>query len=219
LDADFTYDLKWFRAFLEKAVNPFTMLPEERPCFTICCDASLAAGGAILDDKEAYSAGFDALALAFAHDLACANCAECASFPVLSHVGCSICISVLELLNCVAALHMWSHILRGARVKFLCDNMPAVLSLNSGKSRSKNMARVLKNAHLFAAYSDIEITAQHIPGVSMVYADALSRRGTHPRFDNLVSELFASGVKEVFPSPSLFHLEFAITTPPGVSPY
>jgi hypothetical protein len=218
LTAEFKYDLQWFRAFLVRAIYPFTLLPHEREDVEIECDACLTGAGAIYNGKEAYSARFDSRALAFAHDVYIQDCPECAAFAGLHQSDCKLCISVLELLNCVGALHMWASKIRGKRVTILCDNMPSVLALKSGKSKSRNMARVLRNAHLFAAYSDISLTARHVPGVDMVLTDALSRRGLGIKFDTVVDSLFKSGVVEVHPPSDLFHLDFAIATPPGQLP-
>jgi hypothetical protein len=218
LTDEFKYDLKWFRAFLVRAVFPFTLLPDEREDIEIECDACLTGAGAVFNGTEAYSARFDSRALAFAHDVYVDDCAECAAFPGLHRSECKLCISVLELLNCVGALHMWAPHVRGRRVTILCDNMPSVLAIKTGKTKSRNMARVLRNAHLFAAYSDVVLTARHVPGVDMVRTDALSRRGSSTRFDKIVHDMFESGLTEVQAPSDLFHLEFAITTPPGQLP-
>ena len=97
-------------------------------------------------------------------------------------------IAHLELLNIVVALKMWTQRWSGWTVQIYCDNLNSVCVLQSGKSRDVYMRACAREVFLLTAANDIDVQICHRPGLSMVWADALSREHTHPKFAKLVRE-------------------------------
>ena len=84
-------------------------------------------------------------------------------------------INILELLAVMVALKLWAPALRGQRFILNCDNKNCVLSLNSGRSRTRAMQLCLREIWFLLAAFDFEIAAHHIPGTSNSLANHLSR--------------------------------------------
>ena len=82
-------------------------------------------------------------------------------FPghILEHYGHDI--NILELLAVTVALKLWALALRGQRFILNCDNKNCVLSLKSGRSRTRGM--------------QLRLRVYHIQGTSNSVADHLSR--------------------------------------------
>ena len=92
------------------------------------------------------------------------------------------CIAHLELLNIVVAIKVWQRRWTGWTVQIYCDNLNSVFVLQTGKSRDPFMRACAREVLLYTAAKDIDIQICHRPGLDMVWADALSREHTHPRF-------------------------------------
>ena len=97
-------------------------------------------------------------------------------------------IAHLELLNVVVAIKMWSDRWSGWTVQIYCDNLNTVCVLQSGRSRDNFMRACAREVFLLTAAGDIDIQVCHRPGLSMIWADALSREHTHPKFAKFVRE-------------------------------
>ena len=102
-------------------------------------------------------------------------------------------INILELLAVMVALNLWAPALRGQRFILNCDNKNRVLSLNSGRSRTRAMQLCLREIWSLSAAFDFEIAARHIPGISNSLADHLSRwhlsAGHKAHFDPLTADI------------------------------
>ena len=84
-------------------------------------------------------------------------------------------INELECFTILAALRLWHTKLKGKTVRFWCDNSATVASVNSSKTQNLFTAACLRELHLIAAISDINVLCTHIEGKSNVTADLLSR--------------------------------------------
>ena len=68
-----------------------------------------------------------------------------------------------------------------------CDNMAVVSVVNSGRAKDEVLMHLLRCLFFVAAHLHIHIRASHVPGVTNVAADALSRND-FPRFLQAVPE-------------------------------
>ena len=96
-------------------------------------------------------------------------------------------ISRLEALNLIIALK--SLIPEGTHcteVVIKTDNIASAYSMTSGKARDPVIAACARELWLVAATHQLIITVEHVPGESLVLADALSRRYKSPDFDRYV---------------------------------
>ena len=97
-------------------------------------------------------------------------------------------IAHLELLNIVIAVKVWAERWSGWSVQIYCDNLNSVCVLQSGRSRDQFMRACAREIFLHSAAADIDIQVCHRPGLDMVWADALSREHTHPKYAQFVRE-------------------------------
>ena len=96
-------------------------------------------------------------------------------------------ISAKELLPILYALVMWGSHWRGRVVVFHCDNMAVVSVVNTGSSRDSTLMHMLRCLFFVAAKFEVQVRAQHIPGIMNVAADALSRNNL-PHFLQVVHQ-------------------------------
>jgi hypothetical protein len=82
---------------------------------------------------------------------------------------------LLELRATVRAAEHWSHLWTGKRIRFQCDCLPVVYALNKGTTRMAAMAEQLRKLSELSVLHGFEFAAIHVPGVTNVSADALSR--------------------------------------------
>ena len=99
-------------------------------------------------------------------------------------------ISPKELLPILMAVAVWGSEWEGLEVECRCDNMAVVTVVNSGHSRDTTLMHLLRCLFFLAAHHHVRIHAVHIPGVSNVATDALSRND-FPRFLQVVPEAAA----------------------------
>ena len=97
-------------------------------------------------------------------------------------------IAHLELLNITVAIKMWAGRWSGWTVQVYCDNMNSVCVLQSGRSADEFMRACAREIFLHTAANDVDIQICHRPGLSMIWADALSREHTHRKFANFVRD-------------------------------
>ena len=95
-------------------------------------------------------------------------------------------IAHLELLNVVVAVKLWAQQWANKRVKIACDNMNACLAIQTGRSRDPYMQNCVRELFVWCTIWDIEMVAEHCPGVQMTRADALSRMHTELRYKHAV---------------------------------
>ena len=83
--------------------------------------------------------------------------------------------SALELLTVVVCLKLWGSHLKGRKLVIGCDNLAACIVVNSGKARCQFLQKCLREICFLASVFDFQVKAEHIPGVSNILADSLSR--------------------------------------------
>ena len=64
-------------------------------------------------------------------------------------------------------------------VLFQCEKSGVVASIHKGSCKDSQVMHLLRTLKFFTAYYDIEIMAEHIPGVTDTTADYLSRNNTY----------------------------------------
>jgi hypothetical protein len=87
-----------------------------------------------------------------------------------------------ELYALVAAAAAWGHLWPGRKVLFRSDCKPVVDAIRSGRSRNPDSQHLLRHLAQIAAEHQFDFGCEHIPGVTNVAADALSRYGDCPQF-------------------------------------
>ena len=75
------------------------------------------------------------------------------------------------IFSCVA----WGTQLSKHHINFQCDNASLVVAINKGSTKDTFVMHLLRCLWFFTAHLDIFITATHLPGVTNVTADHLSR--------------------------------------------
>ena len=94
----------------------------------------------------------------------------------------------MEILNIIGALKIWGSCWRDSTIAIKCDNMAVVEVLNTGRARDATLATCARNMWLLTSMFNIELIVTHIPGVSDVVADLLSRwQGTSMNVSKLQS--------------------------------
>lgn len=94
----------------------------------------------------------------------------------------------LELHALVYAAATWGPSWKGRKIVFWCDCLPVVHAVTSGNSKQPQMMHLLRELITLACNHNFDFRCQHIPGVSNVIADTLSRDGDCPKFRALCPE-------------------------------
>ena len=161
---DFRKDVKWFLDYATKS-NARILLNPKRTELVIECDACPKGGGGASPTHF-----YDTV------------------FP--TQVQHSFHISQLEALNVLIALKtLIPESLTNARVVVSTDNSATMHVLNSGKSKDPIIAACAREVWLIAATRNIDILLTHVPGISLVLVDALSRRSFDPNLNALATSL------------------------------
>jgi hypothetical protein len=84
-------------------------------------------------------------------------------------------VPFLELHTLVHAATVWGPLWAGKKVVFQCDAEAAFFAVNKMTSRSPDMAELLRLLSSTAAKCGFDFRCEHIPGVTNVIADLLSR--------------------------------------------
>ena len=92
-----------------------------------------------------------------------------------THEWTSVGIMAKELTPIILSCVAWGKALQRQRVLFQCDNSGVVASIHKGSCKDLQVMHLLCTLTFFTAYYDIEIMAEHIPGVTNTTADHLSR--------------------------------------------
>ena len=148
---DLRRDVAWFAQYAARC-NGRLLLVEKLPTFEIQCDACLEGGG-----------GFSAT--------------EFYSIRFPTHMAEQHHISRIEAMNIVLAVKtLVPAEMRATEIIITTDNSAAMYSLNTGRTRDPILAACSRELWLLAALQELKITVNHAPGVTLVLADALSRR-------------------------------------------
>ena len=107
-------------------------------------------------------------------------------------------ITTKELVPVVIAAALWGRSWHRIRICFHVDNMEVVAILRRYSAGSEVTHHLLRCLYFYSALFQFEFSAEHIPGVQNVAADALSR-------DNLVlfSSLLPQATQVQIPAPLL----------------
>ena len=98
--------------------------------------------------------------------------------------------SVPIIFSCI----VWGRKLSKQQVNFRCDNLSLVVAINKGSSKDTLVMHLLCCLWFFVACFDITVFATHLPGVTNITADCLSRH-------NILQAFQATSVFSMQPSP------------------
>ena len=120
-------------------------------------------------------------------------------------------IAHLELLNVVVAVKVWADTWQHRSIKVSCDNINACLALQTGRSRDSFMQDCIREIFMVCSRSDIQLAAEHKPGVLMERADALSRAHKSERAREWIArDTVLNGAKRVRVEDNVFKIKFEI---------
>ena len=143
-------DIRWFRSYLRQ-FNGKAIIPDKYPVKIIEADACLIGMGA--------------------HDGV-----NCYAIPISEKLRESHSISRLECLNCLlAARTLLGEQERGKTVLIRCDNEASVYTYMYGRAKDSVMSACARGMWMLCATLNINLIVEHIPGIRMQVADALSR--------------------------------------------
>ena len=163
LNQEFYRDLNWFNTFLLQ-YNGITFYDNAPTQDTVSLDASLQGMGGVFKNMV--------------YTLSIPKC-----FKNYSIVH-------LEILNIVVALKIWAPLWKDQTIEIKCDKMTVVEVLNTGRARDVMLATSARNIWLITSMYNIELVVSHIPGVTNVVTDLLSRwQGTDQNMAKLRSLL------------------------------
>ena len=91
----------------------------------------------------------------------------------------------LELLSLIHSINIWKDELKGKALILHCDCKPVVDAINTGRSYEAHMMDLLRTFIYIINLNKIFIHCIHIPGVTNIYADLLSRSTSDQDFLNL----------------------------------
>ena len=97
----------------------------------------------------------------------------CGEFP---ERGKSLDIQTLEIYPIMALVAMFAEQLAQKSITMYCDNISVVHALNSFTSRNVNLMKILRPLVLCLLRNNISFKACHIPGVTNILCDKLSRQ-------------------------------------------
>ena len=87
-----------------------------------------------------------------------------------------------ELVPIIFSCIVWGPQLSKQQVNFQCDNLNLVVAINKGSSKDTLVMGLLHCLWFFVACFDITISTTHLPGVTNVTADCLSRNNVLQAF-------------------------------------
>ena len=150
VDKSILADVKWFELYLP-TFNGRAIIPDTTPGKIIEADACLTGMGA--------------------HDFE-----HCYSIRVSDRMAEKHSISRLECLNCLlAARTLITPGDVGTTVLIRCDNQATVFTYKYGRAKDDVMTACARAMWLLSAQLHVNIIFEHVPGVDMDTADALSR--------------------------------------------
>ena len=163
LSSDFRKDIKWWLRFMDK-YNGVSFIPQpdwHAPDVVFATDSTLGGCGGLTSD-EYFHASFPSFILDQCLDINC-----------------------LEILGVVVAVRLWGEFYAGRRILLYCDNLQAVIAINSGRTRSDFMGKCVRQLWLEVASHEFQLKAVHLPGEENRLADSLSRWELSPYYKHL----------------------------------
>lgn len=175
-------DLRWFNLYLS-SYNGRSLIKSFHASNTIQADACGTGFGAY-DTTKAYSFEISTKMTRFSS-------------------------TQLECINCLLAIRTFvTRSDRGTTIMIMCDNMPSIFAYAHGRARDSILAACSRAAWHHAETCDVRLVYQHVPGVNMITADALSRAHIKPSFQKIANEAVeALNLKSI--DPDLNDLNFA----------
>ena len=159
-------DIEWFLRFSEMSNGVFLLPPLKPLTWEIECDSTLLAGGAYSPDKffsELYTQ---------------------------QYISETSNIAQLEALNLIQALHtLLPENPEQYKIIVNTDNIASQQVLSSGSGKDPLLCVCARQLWLIAATYSTELVIVHKPGKDLLFADALSRAPTDPRFHKKASDL------------------------------
>ena len=163
IDEEARRDIAWFVKYAEASNGRLLLRPVLNKIY-IECDACLEGGGGFSHTKY-YSVRFPLQWIVDHH------------------------ISRLEALNIIIAVKsLIADDLHSTEIVIKTDNIAAAYSLTSGKAKDPVIASCARELWLIAATRQLTLTVEHVPGESLVLADALSRRHKSPDFNSYIQQ-------------------------------
>lgn len=161
-------DLAWFKQ-CAASLNTKQIIPLNWPIFDIECDACLTGGGGF-SNKQCYATLFPW------------------AWRERHH------ISQLEAINAlVAAKTLVPADLSYHTIRIKTDNAASAAVLVTGRTQDPVLAACSRELAMAVVKQQLEIEVMHVPGVSLVLADALSRRHLDPEMvstsDSMIEQL------------------------------
>ena len=151
LGEEFKKDIIWWLSLLEHT-NSCPILPPELSIAHVYADASQTGAGIVTqDDWEYIDWNLDMPHVQEKH------------------------INIKETLAIVAAVYRWAHKWRGHNIIVYTDNITARAAINKGRCKDKEMMCHIRNLFWLSHFLNFSITCMHIPGVTNVQADCVSR--------------------------------------------
>lgn len=153
LDFEFSLDIRWWLKFME-VYNGVSMIqdsPWSLPDAVMSTDACLSGCGGFYQGNYFHTPFPDAISQA------------------------GLDINELELMTLSVALKLWGHNFSRQRLVIACDNETAVTAVNTGRSTSETVQRILRDIWFMEAKFDFTVRAVHIRGVDNKLSDHLSR--------------------------------------------
>ena len=175
LTSDFKKDIAWWHKFLGM-YNGVSIIPDITWSDTnanISTDACLTGRGAVCHRLKQY----------FHFE-----------FPdfILNQ---NLDIHHLELLTVLAAVRTWAYAISAERIRIYCDNTASVYGINSGRTQDDFVAGCLRELWLACSLNDIEIRAEHVPGLQNRLPDWLSRWHLN---NNVYKNLFLNNISSTY---------------------
>ena len=91
-------------------------------------------------------------------------------------------INQLEAIAIIVALKLWGPCLAGRKFKVKCDNMTTVSVVNTGRAKEEFLQACAREIVFLACIYNFEIRADHIPGVTNILPDLLSRAAINTKY-------------------------------------
>lgn len=157
-------DLKWWERCAAH-LNTKQMLPLGWPTFDLECDACLKGGGGFSRDQY--------------YDIPYPE-----EWSQLYHITQLEAINLIVAVKTLVSPELCNHV-----ITIKTDNAASASVLVTGRSQDPVLAACSRELAMVVVLQQLEVEVVHVPGVSLVLADALSRRHVDPAMANRAREL------------------------------
>ena len=186
VSAELVKDVRWWVLFMED-YNGVSIIPPiawMAPDVVFTTDSTLTGCGG-LTDTEYFHSPFPPQVLAAGHS-----------------------INGLEILAVTVAVRLWGGEYVGKKILVYCDNVQAVIAINTGKTREPLVGSCARQLWLEVARCGFQLKAVHLPGVDNRLADSLSRWHLGSQYGTLFPQLtLGASMSERILEPSYFLID------------